>query len=366
VKRSNGEGSLYQRANGLYQFRLRVEGGRVTAYGKTKAEAKRRAMDKARARGEVRTTATVADLVMEWSKLPPAESGLRPSTRDQYLSLLNSHVVPAIGTTRLDAVTKRKVAEVVRGFDGAWSTKRSSYAALVKLLDHAVSHGLLGVNVAGEVPRPARAESKERGISREQAVAVLNAANGHRWEVAAWLGFGCGLRRGEILALRWSDVDLKHGLASINGNVTRTSQGLVRGATKTKRGNRQVPIPASVRTKLKAHKKRQTADRLRAGVAWADSGHVLVNEAGGLVEPRALSKAWRSWAKRAGVEDTGTHVGRHYAAATLVASGEASIPDAAAMLGHDPAVLTNTYAVAVMAAQRAASDALGDSLRVRR
>jgi integrase len=89
---------------------------------------------------------------------------------------------------------------------------------------------------------------------------------------------------------------------------------------------------------------------------------VLTNGVGGLVEPRTLSRAWEEWAKAAGVEDTGTHLGRHYAATSLLASGAASVADVAALLGHDPAVLLNTYATAVAAGQRAAVDVLGASL----
>jgi len=60
--------------------------------------------------------------------------------------------------------------------------------------------------------------------------------------------------------------------------------------------------------------------------------------------PRAISRVWRSWARQAGLEDTGTHLGRHYAATTLLASGRASVADVSGMLGHEPSVLLSTYA----------------------
>lgn len=101
-----------------------------------------------------------------------------------------------------------------------------------------------------------------------------------------------------------------------------------------------------------------------AALHWADTDLVVTNEVGGLVEPRSLSRAWHGWARKAKVTDRGTHAGRHNAATTMLASGRASVADVAAQLGHDPAVLLNTYAVAVVDGQRAASDALGDSLSV--
>ena len=123
-------------------------------------------------------------------------------------------------------------------------------------------------------------------------------------------------------------------------------------------------MPPVVTEALRAHKRRQTAEQLAAGSSWEQTGLVLTTELGGTVEPRTLSRVWQQWARRAGVEDTGTHTGRHYAASTLLASGAASVADVAAQLGHDPAVLLNTYAVAVADGQRAAAEILGASLQV--
>ena len=262
---------------------------------------------------------------------------------------------------RLSNLSRRNVADAIRGVKGSASTQRSTYAALVKVMDYAVAGGVLAVNLCREVPWPRAQESKGRDVPADGARRLLVAATPHRWGIAAWLSFGCGLRRGEALGLRWSDVDLQGGELAVTGNVTRSSAGLSRGAPKTRRGQRRVPVPAAVVEALKAHRKRQKAERL-AALVWVDTDLVLTNEVGGLVEPRALSRAWAGWAKKAGLTDRGTHAGRHYAASTLLSSGAASVADVAAALGHDPAVLLNTYAVAVAAGQRAASDVLGASL----
>ena len=123
------------------------------------------------------------------------------------------------------------------------------------------------------------------------------------------------------------------------------------GATKTARGVRPVPVPAFVLDQLRAHRTRQAAERL-ASAYWEDAGLVVTTEIGGMVEPRAVSRAWRAWAKKAGLADTGTHLGRHYAATTLMASGTASLADVGSMLGQDPSVLLTTYANAAAAGQR--------------
>lgn len=360
-RRNNGEGAFTPRPGGRWQYRVTVNGQRVTASGRTKTEAKRAAMERAKVVGETRTADTVADLVARWAAMNPAEVGLRPTTHDQYRYLLGSHVVPSLGDTRLDSLTKRKCADIFDGMTSAPSTKRSTYAALVKVLDFAIERGLLSHNVCRDVKRPPAKDSAERTVQAGGARDFLAKASSHRWGVAAYLGFGCGLRRGEILALRWVDIDFPAGVLTVAGNATRTSAGLLRGAPKTRRGVRQVPLPPLVAEALQAHRKAQAEARL-ASTYWEDSGLVLVNEIGGMVEPRSLSRVWQQWANSAGIGDTGTHLGRHFAATSLLASGQASVADVAAMLGHDPAVLLNTYATAVASGQRAAVDALGAAL----
>jgi integrase len=259
----------------------------------------------------------------------------------------------------LEKITARHVGDLLDAMTGAASTKRSTYAALVRLLDHAVDRGALSRNVARDVRRPRRAESAERTCTPQEARKILRAAEGHRWEAAAWLSFACGLRRGEVLGLRWREVDLEGGSLLVTGNVTRTkSAGLVRGATKNRRGVRAVPLSPDVVAVLKEHRKAQAKQRLASPV-WLDEDLVVCNEVGGLVDPRNMSRAYAAWARAAGVKDTGTHLGRHFAATQMLSSGRASVADVAAVLGHDPAVLLNTYAAAVSEGQVAAATALG-------
>jgi integrase len=360
-KRAHGEGTYDQLPSGKWRYRVTVKGRRIVATGTSRRAAKDEANRKASLAGTRATRDTLIDVVTRWLGQSPTDIGLRPTTRDQYRYLLGAHVTPALGHVRVDQLTQRQVADLMDSLTSSASTKRSTYAALVRVLDHAVERGMVGVNVARSVPRPREANAQRQHLSAEDASRLLGAASGHRWEVAAWLSLGCGLRRGEVLGLRWADVDLDAGVLTVAGNVTRSSAGLVRGEPKTRRGRRQVPVPAVVVNALRVHRQAQAADRL-ASVCWVGSDHVIVNEVGGIVEPRALSRVWRSWARAAGVKDTGTHSGRHFAASTLLASGRASVADVAAQLGHDPAVLLNTYAVAVADGQRAASDALGATL----
>jgi integrase len=365
TRRGDHEGTYTQRADGSWQAKIRVHGQRVSGSGTSRRAALAAARARAALVGAQRSTLTVKGLVEEWSALAPSAVGLRSATHDQYRYLLRGRVVPLIGAVRVDRLTKRDVAQCFPvGTSVAASTLRSSYAALVRVLDYAVDRGLVAANVAREVKRPPQPQCRpSRQVSPEQVTKILVAASEDRLGIAVWLAFGCGLRRGEVLGLRWSDVDLERRELHVTGNVTRTSAGLVRGVPKTRRGLRVVPMPDQVVEALKAHRARQLTERL-ASPLWVDCGHVLTSEIGTILEPRKLSRSWRSWSRKAGIKDTGTHVGRHYAASTLLASGHASVADVAAALGHDPAVLLSVYAVAVAKGQRAAADHLGSTLVV--
>lgn len=363
MKRSHGEGTYYALPNGGWRFRILIDGRRVSGSGRTKGEAKRSALDRAKVIGTVpdARAMTLDHLVTTWVQLGHTEVGLRSTTFDQYRALVTKHLLPTLGRKRLDTITARHIGAAIDSMVGAASTKRSTYAALVRVLDHAVDRGYLSRNVARDVKRPRATEPAERACTPEEARSILRAAQGHRFEVAAWLSYGCGLRRGEILGLRWSDIDLDASRLTVTGNVTRSSSGLVRGSPKTRRGLRTVPFGPEVGAALREHRSRQVAQRLAADV-WEDPDLVLANEVGSLVEPRALSRAFEQWARTAGVRDTGTHLGRHFAATVMLSSGRASVADVAAVLGHDPAVLLNTYAGAASEGQRAASAALGSVL----
>lgn len=363
-QRGNGEGTYHRRGNGTWQYRVRVGGRRVSGAGKSRKAAKDAAYVNARRTPPKDPAATWTTVLDDWKAEAATEHGIRATTQDQYVSLLTTHVVAVHGDSKPSDLTKQAVSDILRTIPGA-SARRSTYAAWSKLCDYATDRGLMSENVVRTVKRPQQVTAPQREATPEQMRAVLEAAKGHKWEIAAWLVITCGLRRGEVLGLRWSDVDLEGGSLSISGNLTRSSDGLQRGEPKTKRGKRQVPLAPVLVDLLTEHRREQRRAQV-AAVYWKWTGLVMTNEVGGAVEPRNLSRAWSQWAEKAGLSDLGMHLGRHYAATMMLSSGRASVADVAAQIGHDPAMLLNTYAAAVADGQRAAANYLADSLTDRK
>lgn len=361
--RAKGEGTYWQRPNGTWRYRIVVDGRRVDGTGTTRKKAKDAAHEKLARVGTKAKPGTIDALFREWQEVGPERIGLRPTTFDQYVSLLRTWVIPTVGDTQLRELTRRRVRDLMNTWTASASTQRSTYAAFAKLIDYAVAHELLATNVIRQVPRPTAPAASTRDIPPDAFARLLAASKDHRWQIAVWLAFAAGLRRGEILGLHWAQVDMKKKVITVSahGNITRSSAGLVKGPPKTRAGVRRIHMSAPLVTALLAHRKAQEKMRREAPV-WVDSDYVLTSHLGGAVEPRALSRAWRGWARTAKLPGIGIHAGRHYASTVMLASGQASVADVAATMGHDPSVLLSTYAAAVAEGQRRATDALGDTL----
>jgi integrase len=122
----------------------------------------------------------------------------------------------------------------------------------------------------------------------EQARALLAAAAGNRFEALFVLAVKTGMRRGELLALRWEDVDLDKGMLQIRGTLRRTREGLTFGVPKTAASRRQVLLSPSLVAALRRHRARQEEERQSAGGLWLNLGLVFPNTLGRPMEPRNL------------------------------------------------------------------------------
>jgi len=245
-------------------------------------------------------------------------------------------------------------------------TTKHAYALLRSALRWAVRHDLAARNVAEAVDPPTVGRSQAHALAEDDVRRLLVAADEMRWGPFFRVALGTAARRGELCALRWSDVDLDGATMTIARAVVETS-GPKRGArlvektTKTDRV-RIVPLGALALDALRAQRRMQAADRLRVGASFQDSAHVFQGPLGGGLVPYLATDAFRSLRTRLKI-DASLHDLRHTAATWMLAGG-IDVKTVAAVLGHSAASTTlNVYGHVIAGAQAKAVAAIDDRFR---
>jgi integrase len=394
-RRANGEGGVYQRAAGGWEGKLSYidaatgKRRRVSVYGKTRRAAVA-ALDDARKRvvdgGPPRDSnaVTVAGWLARWRETTLAVSDRKPATRALYATLAAKHIeADRLGALplgrvrasdveawvlRLRSQTKPGRAEGAEAAEPAPvralsdSTIRTTYTVLRAALDAAVRDGLIARNPAAAVHRPGVARAEARHLDAAELAAVLDAAKASRYHLALVLIAATGLRRGEALALKWTDVDLDAGLIRVRGTLGRVDGELTTTEPKTDRSRRTVPLSPAIVEALRAHRKRQRAEKMHARNIWTEQGLVFCTEAGHHVEPRNLLRVIETAARKASVKGVGVHTLRHSAATAWLEAG-VHIKTAADLLGHSSIAITgDIYSHASDDSARAAVEGLSATL----
>jgi integrase len=351
-RRANHEGNVYQRGDGRWEARLSYVDNltgkrkRVSVYGASQKGARdelKKVRDRIAADAPVRDSKQgVATWLLKWRTTTLAVSDRAPSTRSLYATLCKKHLEPEpFGSITLDRLRPTDIEALIltlRENGLSDSTIRSVYVVLRAALDAAVRDGHLARNPAALVQRPAVEQRETVFLVADEVTALLRAAQGSRYHTALCLILSTGMRRGETLALRWSDIDLDKGSAQIARTVSRVDGELVFTPPKSKRA-RRVPLSPGVVAMLKRHRTAQKQDRLRAGNQWTDAGLVFTTEVGTAVDPRNLLRVVQNAAKTAKLSGIGTHTLRHSAATAWLESG-VHIKAVSDLLGHSSIAIT--------------------------
>ncbi len=228
-KRANGEGSIYKRADGRWAASVSTDHGKRKAfYGKTREAVARKLATAIKARQDglplVAERQTVANYLQHW--LETAKPTVRPRTFVRYEEYVRLHAIPELGRLALARLSPQHLqrlyaSRLEAGLSPA--TVAHLHAVLHRALGQAARWGLVPRNVA-ELVTPPRPERREMfTLSPEQARTFLAAAEGDRLEALYVLALNTGMRQGEILALRWKDVDLDAGALQVLATLQRTS-----------------------------------------------------------------------------------------------------------------------------------------------
>lgn len=393
---ANGEGSIYKRMRDGKLVRYEgaisyiADDGRTkrhTVYGRTRADVREK-LNKARQRleagGPVKDSSrTVGEWLTHWRATTLAASDRKESTKELYANLSRRHLeTEPFGSTRLDRLKPSDVEGLVLALRAKTkpgrrtdvdqkpapvralsdATIRQAYTVLRAGLDGAVRDGLLARNPAAAVRRPGVARREAKHASAVDVNKLLLCADGLRYRNVLVLIAATGLRRGEALALHWSDIDLDAGSLVVRGTLGRVSGQLVITEPKTDRSRRSVPIATPLVAMLRSHRADQAAERLAAGDQWQDNGLVFASEFGTPVDPRNILRTIQIAARKAGMSDVGVHTLRHSAAVAWLEGG-VHIKAVADLLGHSSIAITgDIYGHTSDDTARAAVDALTEAL----
>jgi integrase len=379
-KRGNGEGSISRRKAGgwMAQYAVHTTEGRKrkTIYGKTRAEVAKK-LSKALSDREGGLVFDAGNLTVEeyldrWLR-DSVKGTVKEITYANYSYITHIHISPALGHVKLKSLTPAHV----RGFYGekactnlSAATVKKMHVVLRKALSQAVSDELIPRNAADSVkpPRASAPGEEIRPLNLEECSAFLEASRGERFEALYVLAVHCGLREGELLALRWEDVDLEATKPAllVRRTITRGEggRGYVMGrSTKSGKG-RRVRLTRQALAALKDHRKRQLEERMRLAGLWRDQDLVFPNEIGSLLNPSNLrNRSFKRIKTRSGVrEDLRFHDLRHTCATLLLREG-VNAKVVSEMLGHASITITlNTYSHVLPDMQDSAADAMEAAL----
>jgi integrase len=216
---------------------------------------------------------------------------------------------------------------------------------------------MIHYNTAGMVSGPRGTRQEPKVLTTEEARRLLDAARGDRLEALYSVALALGLRQGEVLGLKWSDIDLETGTLRVRRASQRIPhQGTQLVETKTERRRRALVMPPIVISALRAHRARQAMERLAAGQHWVDLDLVFPSLKGTLADGPNITHRFHRLLQRAGLPPMRFHDLRHACASLLLVQG---VHPRVVMetLGHSQISLTmNTYSHVLPALQREAAD----------
>ena len=371
--RKHGEGSVYTRADGRYSGFITLENGkRKYFYGKTEKEVLKKVRQAIyeRDQGTLATgpQQTVKQLLEYWLE-KVHKSHIRVSTYEEYAALMRKHIVPVIGHLRLQKLTVQHIHSLYaqKLEEGLSSARvRGIHAVLHSALKYAVRTNLVARNVSDMVGLPSIQKHEMQPLEPGQAQALLEKVSEHGLGALLTVALATGMRQGELLALRWQDVDWKLGELQIRRSVRyRGRRGFLESKPKTESGVRRVTLPSFVVEVLKRHRVSQLEVRLQAGASWIERDLVFCRPDGDFMKAPTLRYQFFRLLEKVGLPRMRFHDLRHTAATLLLSMGVEMrvIQD---ILGHSNIATTaNVYAHVLPAMQQEAMGKMDSLLRGR-
>ncbi len=344
-RRANHEGSIYQRSSGLWCAQISLDGHRLTKYGKTQRECRAWIKDTITKVDSgmtyESTNATLEDFLQVW--LDRKDISRRPNTVIQYRKTAEHYIVPYIGKMKLLSIRPihiHKLYTTLKEEGIGARTLQVVHAVLHNAFRNAIREGILLRNPTEAVERP-KVEPKEIHILTEElARTFLLSTTGERNEALFYLALITGMRQGELLGLKWSDVDWKKGLINVQRQLQRVgNKGLEFVPPKTKSGKRQIKLGQGMLDRLAAHRQRQDIERKAQGENWQEYDMIFPSSIGTPMDCHRILDQFKEILHKAGLPDMRFHDLRHTSLSLLMDIG-VSVTTVQQRAGHSKASVT--------------------------
>ena len=359
TRRGKGEGSVFEQTNGSWRGKVTVgydeEGKQEFRWvsGKTQGEALAKVAEiKQRlANGMLSNTKlTVKEYLETWLK--EKERSVKERTAMLYREQAERYVIPKVGKVKLEKLTPLHLQRMVSDLadEIGVPTANKARTLMFAALKQAVRWQLIHRNPCEAVAKLKETRKEMTLWTPTETVQFLETARPHRLYAAFYLAVFAGLRRGELLGLRWKDLtgpvlSVKQSLTVLGGTPHFTTP-------KTRKGERHITVSPDVLEVLVQHRLIQQAEATALGDAWTDSGLIFTTEVGTLIHPRNFERSFKSLLKYAKVTTARLHDLRHLHVSLLVSKGfdPRSIAD---RVGHtNPSFTMDVYSH-MFATQRA-------------
>jgi integrase len=345
-RRANNEGSIFYRTSRRdWVAQVSLNGKRLTKYAKTQRECRDWVKEMLTKIGNGLTFSgtqiTLEKFVARW--LNGKQLSRRPRTVLQYQQLSELHILPMIGKMRLTDIqpahlTKLYLSKKQEG-RGA-RTVQLIHVVMHAVLQQAVKEGILGRNPADSVERPKVEETERHILTEEQAQRLVIASQGSRYGTLFYLALMTGMREGELLGLKWSDLDWTKGILEVQRQLQRSSgHGYALVPPKTKAGRRQIKIGLETLERLSAHRCRQELEKDVMDKRWVENDLVFPNTLGKPMSGKNMFVEFKNILKQNGLPNIRFHDLRHTSISFLLDSGT-PVNTVQRRAGHSKASMT--------------------------
>lgn len=314
---------------------------------------------------------TMAQHLESW--LGHVRSQVTPRTHERYSELVRKNIVPLIGSVHLTKLRSVQISDAYAKAladgrrDGKGGLSPSTVIYMHRLIKHALAQavrwGMIARNPVDAVSPPKAERGTLTTYDMPQTAELIEVVKGTRLHVPIMLAVMCGLRRGEIIALRWRNVEFQTGSLAIVESAEQTKDGVRYKPPKSGKG-RRVALSASVADELRSHKIRQAEELLRLGIRQDDAAFVYAQEDGAPIQPRSLTQAWMKAISATELPRIRFHDLRHAHATHLLASG-VHPKVASERLGHSRVGVTlDLYSHVLPGMQEDAASRVDEALRL--